>query len=94
MGMLKAIGYRSRGVLGEVLIENGLLGMIGATAAMLIVTLATTVLGHTVFKASFSVGPPDVVGIVLATVVLCMVVAGVVAWRPTRVPPLDVLRNE
>jgi putative ABC transport system permease protein len=94
IGMLKAIGYRGSGVLGEVLIENGMLGAIGAIAAMLIVTLFGTALGQLAFNSPFSVRPLDVLGIVVATIVLCTAIAGVVAWRPTRVPPLEVLRYE
>jgi len=95
MSMLKVVGYSSQGVLGEVLAENGLLGVIGATAAMLTVTLAVTVVGHVAFSApSFAVSPVDVVGTVAATGCMCMLVAWAIARKATKAPPLEALRYE
>ncbi len=94
LGILKAIGYTSRGVFGGVVCENGVVGLAGALLAMLLVTLVTAVLGTVVFQAAFGIAPPLAVGLVLATAALCMLVAGTVAWGATRVRPLEVLRYE
>jgi putative ABC transport system permease protein len=94
LGILKAIGHTSRDVLGEVLIENGTIGFIGGLLAMLLVTLALTVLGKVVFKVDFGVGAPITIGIIVAAAVICMAVAAGVAWNATRVRPLEVLRYE
>jgi ABC-type antimicrobial peptide transport system permease subunit len=94
LGILKAVGYTSRSVLSEVLIENGVVGFTGSVLAMLLVTLATVGLAEIVFKFTLSVSPVVVLGIVLATAVACMLIAGVVAWNATRVRPLEVLRYE
>ena len=94
LGILKSVGFTSRSVLSEVLIENGAIGFTGALAAMLPVALATVILSRVVFNAPFGVATPVVLGIVLATALICMVVAGFVAWGATRVRPLEVLRYE
>ncbi len=94
MGILKAIGYTSRGVFGGVVCENGVVGLAGALLAMLLVTLVTAVLGRVAFQAAFGIAPPLAAGLVLATAALCMLVAGAVAWGATRVHPLEVLRYE
>jgi predicted lysophospholipase L1 biosynthesis ABC-type transport system permease subunit len=94
LGILKSVGFTSRSVLGEVLLENGMVGFTGALLAMLLVTLATTILSKAVFNSPFGVATPLVLGIVLATAAVCMAVAGFVAWGATRVRPLEVLRYE
>ena len=94
IGILKAIGYTSRGVFGGVVCENGVVGLAGALVAMLLVTLVTAVLGKVAFQAAFGIAPPLAAGLVLATAALCMLVAGGVAWGATRVRPLEVLRYE
>jgi putative ABC transport system permease protein len=94
LGILKAVGYTSRSVLSEVLLENGVVGFTGAVLAMLLVTLATVVLAQLVFKLTLGVSAPIVLGIVLATAAVCMLIAGLVAWSATRVRPLEVLRYE
>lgn len=94
LGILKSVGFTSRSVLGEVLLENGAIGFTGAFLAMALVTLATTILANVVFKSPFGVAAPLVVGIVLVTAAVCMIVAAFVAWGATRVRPLEVLRYE
>jgi putative ABC transport system permease protein len=94
LGILKSVGYTSRSVLSEVLMENGVVGFTGAVLAMLLVTLATVVLAKLVFKTTLGVSAPIVLGIVLATALVCMLVAWLVAWNATRVRPLEVLRYE
>ncbi|HEX8036391.1 MAG TPA: FtsX-like permease family protein, partial [Ktedonobacterales bacterium] len=94
LGILKAVGHTSRSVLGEVLIENGIVGFTGGFLAMLLVALATTLLSKVLFKTDFGVSTPIVLTIVIATAAVCMLVAGSVAYQSTRVRPLEVLRYE
>jgi predicted lysophospholipase L1 biosynthesis ABC-type transport system permease subunit len=94
LGILKAVGYTSRGVLGEVLVENGALGFAGGMVAMLLAALAVQALGGFLFNATFHTPPLVVLVIVPAAAVLCMLVAAGVAWGATRVRPLEVLRYE
>ncbi|HEX9414357.1 MAG TPA: FtsX-like permease family protein, partial [Ktedonobacterales bacterium] len=94
LGILKAVGHTSRDVLGEVLIENGIVGFTGGLLAMLLVTLAMSVLARLVFKTDFGVSTPITIGIIAAAAAVCMVVAALVAWDATRVRPIEVLRYE
>ncbi|MGZ6391550.1 MAG: FtsX-like permease family protein, partial [Ktedonobacterales bacterium] len=94
LGILKSTGYTSRSVLSGVLVENGVVGFIGALLAMLLVTLATTLLGKLVFDVNFGVPAFIVLAVVAATALVCMLVAAAVAFQATRVRPLEVLRYE
>jgi predicted lysophospholipase L1 biosynthesis ABC-type transport system permease subunit len=94
LGILKAVGHTSGDVLGEVLIENGVVGFTGGLLAMLLVTLAISVLASLVFKTSFGVSAPLTVGVIFASAAICMAVAALVAWSATRVRPIEVLRYE
>ncbi|MBV9259199.1 MAG: FtsX-like permease family protein, partial [Ktedonobacteraceae bacterium] len=94
LGILKSVGYTSRSILSEVLIENGVVGATGALLAMLLVTLATSLLGHFVFKSSFGVNWYIAIGLIVGIALLAMVTATLVAWGAVRVRPLEVLRYE
>src|SRR5204862_2361513 len=94
LGILKSVGYTSRTVLGEVLIENGVVGGTGALLAMLLVTLATSLLGQFVFKTGFGVSWYIAIGLIVGIALLAMVTSTIVAWGSTRVRPLEVLRYE
>ncbi len=95
LGILKSVGYTSSSLLGEVLIENGVVGATGALLAMLLVTLATSILSQFVFKsAGFGVNGVLVIGLIAGIAVLAMLTAALVAWGAVRVRPLEVLRYE
>jgi predicted lysophospholipase L1 biosynthesis ABC-type transport system permease subunit len=94
LGILKSVGYTSGDVLGEVLLENGVVGFTGALLAMGLVTLALTLLGKLVFKTDLGVAAWLALAIVLATAAVCMLVSWIVAAQSTRVRPLEVLRYE
>jgi ABC-type antimicrobial peptide transport system permease subunit len=94
IGIMKSLGFASRSVLAQVLFENALLGIVGGVAAVAVVVLATTLLGRFVFQTSFDVPLPLALAIVVGSGLLAAGVAGLVAWAPTRVRPLEVLRYE
>ena len=96
IGILKAIGHTSRGVLGMVLVENGVLGAAGAFAALLVVSLTAAALSQATFQSAGTDGAPAglVIGLAAATTGVCMLVAGAVAWGATRERPIEVLRYE
>lgn len=94
MGILKAVGHSSQSVLSQVLLENGIVGGIGAVSGMAAVTVAASVLGSHVLKTDLAVGTPIVVAVIVGIVALVVVTAALVAWGPTRVRPLEVLRYE
>ena len=94
LGILKSVGYTSRNVLAEVLIENAVIGGLGALLAMLLVALATNLLGTFVFKGGFSVSGLLVLVLIAGAALLAMLTAALVAWGSVRVRPLEVLRYE
>jgi len=94
LGILKSVGYTSRTILGEVLIENGIVGGTGALLAMLLVTFATSLLGQFVFKTGFGVSWYIAIGLIVGIALLSMLTSALVAWGSTRVRPLEVLRYE
>jgi ABC-type antimicrobial peptide transport system permease subunit len=94
IGILKATGYTSRSVLAQVLLENGVVGGIGAVAGMAMVSLATALLGGLALKTTLAVSTPTVLVIIAGVILLSMLVAAIVAWGPSRVRPLEVLRYE
>jgi len=94
LGILKATGFTSRSVLSEVLVEYGVVGFTGGLLAMLVVAVSLQLLGSLLLKVDLSAPTFIVLAVVLATSVVCMLIAGLVAWRATRVRPLEVLRYE
>jgi predicted lysophospholipase L1 biosynthesis ABC-type transport system permease subunit len=94
LGILKATGHTSASVLAQVLLENAVVGALSAIAGMLMVTLATVPLGRVVLKTDLAVSTPTVLLIIVGIMVLTTGVAALVAWRPTRLRPLEVLRYE
>jgi predicted lysophospholipase L1 biosynthesis ABC-type transport system permease subunit len=94
LGILKSVGYTSGSVLSGVMIENGVIGGVGAFIAMLLVAGAVTVLGNLLFSLAFSLSPLIAVSLVGGSALLATLTAAVVAWSSVRVRPLEVLRYE
>lgn len=94
IGILKSTGYTSRSVLAQVLLENGVVGGIGAVAGMAMVSLATALLGSFALKTTLAVSTPTVLVIIAGVILLTVLVSAIVAWGPSRVRPLEVLRYE
>jgi predicted lysophospholipase L1 biosynthesis ABC-type transport system permease subunit len=94
LGILKAVGHTSRGVLADVLIEQGVAGLTAALLAMFVATVLSLALAAKDFGISISVSAPLAAAIVLASVIACMLMAAFVAWGAVRVRPLEVLRYE
>jgi ABC-type antimicrobial peptide transport system permease subunit len=93
LGIMKATGYTSGRVLSVVLIENGVIGAVGSLLGMMLVSLATALFGL-VGNVDFGVNPVTTVGLIGLVAAVAMATATVVAWRSTRVRPLEVLRYE
>jgi putative ABC transport system permease protein len=94
LGILKAVGFTSKRILGEVALENGVIGFTGAVLAMLLVVLALGVLANVLFQVQMRLSVGLLLGVVAAVSALCIGIAGMVAWGATRVRPLEVLRYE
>ena len=94
LGILKSVGYTSSTVLSEVMIENGIVGAVGAITAMLLAAGAITLLGSLFFGIAFSVSSLVVLSLVSGSAAVAMGTAALVAWGSVRVRPLEVLRYE
>ena len=95
LGILKSVGYTSQNILGEVLLENGLIGGTGAMMAMLLVSLVIFLLGRFVFKAvNLAIAPSTAIAMVVGAILLTMLTAALVAWQAVRIRPLEVLRYD
>jgi predicted lysophospholipase L1 biosynthesis ABC-type transport system permease subunit len=94
VGILKAVGHTSRSVLGEVLLENGGIGFIAGVLGMLLVAASVPLLGSAVFGFSFGTPAGIVVLVVASSTAACMLIAVLVAFRATRIRPVEVLRYE
>ncbi len=94
LGILKSVGYTRGSILSEVLIENGLVGGVGALLAMVLVVVATALLGSYIFHSVFGVSGYIALLLIGGSVLLAMLTAALVAWGAVRVRPLEVLRYE
>jgi putative ABC transport system permease protein len=94
LGILKSVGYTSGTVLREVLIENGIIGTIGAFVALLMVAAGVTLLGQQLFNLTLTISPLIVVVLIGSSTLLAMATAAFIAWNAVRVRPLEVLRYE
>jgi ABC-type antimicrobial peptide transport system permease subunit len=94
LGILKSVGYTSGTVLSEVMIENGVIGAVGAFLAMLLATVAVTLLGSLLFNLTLSMSALIAIGLIGGSALLAMCTAALVAWGSVRVRPLEVLRYE
>jgi putative ABC transport system permease protein len=94
IGILKSVGHTSTTILSTVLLENGLVGLLGSLVAMLLVGSAITVLATRVFKTSLGSSFGLTVLIIVLTSVVTMAISALVAWDAARVRPLEVLRYE
>jgi putative ABC transport system permease protein len=94
IGILKAVGFTANRVLGTLLIENGLLGFFAGAAGMAAVGLATVWLNNAQPAAKLSLDPWLVAGMTAVSVSLALLSTLLVAWQPSHVRPLEVLRNE
>lgn len=94
IGILKSVGHTSRSILATILIENGLVGLLGSLVAAFLVVGAIVALSQFVFQTGISISPVLVALVIVCTCLLTMLVAALVAWGAVRIRPLDVLRYE
>lgn len=94
LGILKAVGYTSETVLSEVMIENGVIGVLGGLLAVLLVIGVLALIGTFLFNLTLQVSALIVVGLIGGSALLAMLTAALVAASSVRLRPLEVLRYE
>ena len=94
MGILKAVGFTAGRVLSTLLVENAVLGLLGGLLGMIAVIIAVAYVNTAQPQAELSIDPLLFLTMVGVSVALALLSAWLVAWRPTHIRPLEVLRNE
>jgi ABC-type antimicrobial peptide transport system permease subunit len=94
IGIQKAVGLSSRSVYAQVLVETATVAGLGALVGMLAIAAVLVPLGRVLLKLNLGLPTPLALVIVLGAVAVATATAALVAWRPVRVRPLEVLRYE
>jgi putative ABC transport system permease protein len=94
IGIFKALGYTSGHVLRAFLSEYGFLGMLGGVFGILGAALAISLVNSSLAGGQLVIEPTILVGMLVFSVAIALLSAAIIAWQPTRVRPLDVLRYE
>ena len=94
LGILKSVGYTSSSILSEILIENGIIGGVGAFIAVLLAAGGVTAFGQIASNITLTMEPVVVVSLIVSPPLLAMLTAALVTWRAIRVRPLEILRYE
>ncbi len=94
VGILKAVGFSSGQVLETVLLEQGLLGVIGGALGMVGVAIAIGMIDQLQPQAQLTFDLSQAALLTVVTTAFAMIAALLVAWQPTHVRPLTVLREE
>lgn len=94
IGIFKAVGYTSGHVLRAFLSEYGFLGMLSGLFGIAGAALALMLINLSQPGAELVIEPTILTGMLVFSVGIALLSAVIIAWRPTRVRPLDVLRYE
>ncbi len=94
IGILKTVGHQSWSILAMIIIENGLVALLSALIALLLVVGGVVIFGTQVLHITLIINVTLVVAILCAAVAVTVAVATAVAWGATRIRPIEVLRYE
>jgi len=94
IGIFKALGYTAGRVLTTILLENALLGILAGTMGILSVRIVMGFINRSLPQAELSIAPVTALTLLLLSTTLALGSAAVVAWRPTRLRPLVILRED
>lgn len=93
IGVMKAVGVRAGQILRQLLLESGIVGLVGGLIGVGLVALAT-VLYSKALNLPASLNPWPVLGLLTLAVGVAMVATLIAAWPASRQRPVDVLRYE
>jgi ABC-type antimicrobial peptide transport system permease subunit len=94
IGVMKALGARSRTILQLLLLESGLVGLMGGAMGMAMAVIASAVLDAETLNISSHFDPIIIGGLILLAVILALVASIISAFPASREKPLIVLRYE
>jgi len=94
IGILKSVGYNQRHILSMIVLEQGLLGLFSGVVGMVGVAIAILLIDATQPDAKLAFNTLQAVVMVAVSIGIALASAGLVAWHPTRIRPLAVLRDE
>jgi len=94
IGIFKAVGYTSGHVLRAFLSEYGFLGVLSGLFGTSGSVLAIYLINLSQMGAELVIEPGILLGMLLFSVSVALFSAAIIAWQPTRVRPLNVLRYE
>lgn len=94
IGLFKAVGYTSGHIMRVILSEYGFLGLLAGLFGTLGSALVIMVINLTQPGALLVIDPLIVSMMLMLSIGIAVVSAALVAWQPTRVRPIDVLRYE
>ena len=94
IGIQKAVGHSNRTVLAQVLLETGAVAGLGALVGMVAIVVTASVLGRSIIRLPLGIPTPLALAIILGATLVAVATAAVVAWRPVRIRPIEVLRYE
>lgn len=94
IGIFKAVGYTSGHVLRAFLSEYGFLGTLAGLFGVSGAALAIVLLNLSLAGGQLIIEPTILAGMLGFSVAIALLSAASIAWQPTRVRPLNVLRYE
>jgi putative ABC transport system permease protein len=94
IAILKAVGFSRGGVLGLVILEHGLVGLVGGAAGVAGAWAVLAAVNRLRPEAQLSLAPPVTLAMLGVAVVLAGVAAAAAAMRPASLRPLTLLREE
>jgi putative ABC transport system permease protein len=94
IGVMKTVGYTSRHVLLTLVLEHGQLGILAGLLGTVAVKIALHVIRESQPEIALSLDILPGLAIIVVCTGFALFSVLTVAWRPTRIPPLAVLRDE
>jgi putative ABC transport system permease protein len=94
IGVMKAVGIKANQVLGQLLLESGILGLVGGLMGVGLAVLAAMLVSVALAELAASFAPWTILALLALAVGVTLAATLVTAWPASRQPPLNVLRYE
>jgi putative ABC transport system permease protein len=94
LAVLKSIGFTPRHVLGFVLLENALVGILAGAVSVILVAVGLALLSRYALQVSVNFDPVLAAGVVVAAAAMAMIIAYLSSRGPLRIRPVEAMRND